>query len=92
MNYARICFQLYDPYGRTSGRHFHQLMRKYGSPVIAVNLMKSRDTSRHAERDSRREGLLSDEFRRQIEHLNQFLPEEHAIQYVSFDMARCKKK
>ena len=44
------------------------------------------------ERDSRREGLLSDDFRHQIEHLNQFLPEEHAIQYISFDMARCKKK
>ena len=87
-----IFFEMHDPYGRTSGRHFHQLMRKYGSPVIALNLMKSRDTSRHVERDSRREGLLSDDFRHQIEHLNQFLPEEHAIQYISFDMARCKKK
>ena len=36
--------------------------------------------------------MLSDDFRHQIEHLNQFLPEEHAIHYISFDMARCKKK
>ena len=26
------------------------------------------------------------------EYLNQFLPEEHAIEYISFDMAKCKKR
>jgi len=85
-----IFFELHDPYSRTSGRHFHGLMRKYGSPIVVLNLMKKCESN--IERDSRREGLLSDEFRHQIEYLNQFLPEEHAIQYISFDMAKCKKK
>ena len=85
-----IYFEMHDPYGRTSGRHFKALMRKYGSPVVVLNLMKKSESN--IERDSRREGLLSDEFRRQIDYLNQFLPDKHTIQYISFDMARCKKR
>ena len=85
-----IFFELHDPYGRTSGRHFYQLMKKYGSPIVVLNLMKK--TEEKVERDRRREGTLSEEFRKQIEYLNQFLPEEFAIQHIAFDMARCKKK
>ena len=85
-----IYFELHDPYGRTSGRHFHRLMQKYGSPVVVLNLMKK--TEDRIERDRRREGFLSDEFRCQIDYLNQFLPEEFSIRYISFDMARWKKK
>ena len=104
------------------GRHFNYLMKKYGSPIVVLNLMKK--TEEKGRRDRRREGILSDEFRRQVplwnivlsinallhfsliitffwncvlknlkvEYLNQFLPEEHAIEYISFDMAKCKKR
>ena len=99
-------------------------MKKYGSPIVVLNLMKK--TEEKGRRDRRREGILSDEFRRQVsfwnivssnnalygklwygmlhsieflftkflkvEYLNQFLPEEHAIEYISFDMAKCKKR
>ena len=100
-------------------------MKKYGSPIVVLNLMKR--TEEKGRRDRRREGVLSDEFRRQVatlidspnisinfiyiylytielyyqilsksllkvEYLNQFLPEEHAIEYISFDMAKCKKR
>ena len=38
-----------------------------------------------------REGILSKEFCDTIAYLNQFLPKEHFIQYIGFDMAKCSK-
>ena len=46
------------------GRHFNYLMKKYGSPIVVLNLMKK--TEEKGRRDRRREGILSDEFRRQV--------------------------
>ena len=46
------------------GRHFNYLMKKYGSPIVVLNLMKK--TEEKGARDRRREGALSDEFRRQV--------------------------
>ena len=39
-------------------------MKKYGSPIVVLNLMKR--TEEKGRRDRRREGVLSDEFRRQV--------------------------
>ena len=39
-------------------------MKKYGSPIVVLNLMKK--TEEKGRRDRRREGILSDEFRRQV--------------------------
>ncbi len=39
-------------------------MKKYGSPIVVLNLMKK--TEEKGARDRRREGALSDEFRRQV--------------------------
>ena len=47
-----------------AGRHFNYLMKKYGSPIVVLNLMKK--TEEKGARDRRREGALSDEFRRQV--------------------------
>ena len=44
------------------------------------------------ERRRKHESLLTEEYSRQIDYLNLFLPEEHRIQSIHFDMARCKKK
>ena len=51
-----------------------------------MNLVKKK------EKRQRHEGLIGDEFQRQVEYLNQFLPVEHNIRYVHLDMARCKKR
>ena len=61
-------------------RHSHGSLR-YGSPVVVINLVKKRERRKH-------ECLLSEEFVAHIDYLNQFLPEEHRIQYIHFDMAR----
>ena len=37
----QIFFQLSDPFCRTSGKHFDGLMKKYGAPIIVLNLVSS---------------------------------------------------
>jgi hypothetical protein len=67
-----------------AGEHFNQLLRRYGSPIIILNLVKKREKKKH-------ESMLSEEFNTAVKYLNQFLPPEHHIQYISFDMARMNK-
>ena len=69
-----------------SGKHFNQLMTRYGSPVVILNLVKKR------ERRRKHESLLSDYLSKSISHLNMFLHEEDQLQYIHFDMARYNKK
>jgi hypothetical protein len=42
----------------TAGKHFNELLERYGSPVVVINLVKKRETRRH-------ETLLSEEFTKQ---------------------------
>ena len=96
-----IFIETQDPFAETAGKHFNQLLERwdsikkkqedesfvdrYGSPVVVINLVKKRERRKH-------ECLLSEEFVAHIDYLNQFLPDEHRIQYIHFDMARCNKK
>ncbi|KAH9498506.1 phosphatidylinositol-3,5-bisphosphate 5-phosphatase [Bulinus truncatus] len=74
-----------DPYHSAAGMHFNQLLCRYGAPIIVLNLVKTRENKRH-------ESILSEDFIKAIDYLNQFLPEEHGIQYIGFDMARVNKR
>jgi len=80
-----IFIETQDPYAEVAGKHFNQLLARYGSPVVVINLVKKRERRKH-------ESLLSEEFLTHINYLNQFLPAQHRIQYCHFDMARCNKK
>lgn len=80
-----ITCDLADPYVETAGAHFNQLLRRYGSPIIILNLVKKREKKKH-------ESTLSEELCMGVKYLNQFLPPEHHIQYISFDMARMNKR
>ncbi|KOC69018.1 Polyphosphoinositide phosphatase [Habropoda laboriosa] len=80
-----ITCDLADPYVETAGAHFNQLLRRYGSPIIILNLVKKREKKKH-------ESTLSEELCMAVKYLNQFLPPEHHIQYISFDMARKNKR
>jgi hypothetical protein len=62
------------------GEHFNQLLQRYGSPVIVLNLVKKHEKKRN-------ESRLREEFIGAVTYLNQFLPPEHHIEYMSFDMA-----
>ncbi|XP_064595494.1 polyphosphoinositide phosphatase-like isoform X2 [Liolophura sinensis] len=74
-----------DPFAYVAGLHFNDCTRRYGAPIIVLNLVKTREKKRH-------ESILSGEYREAIEYLNQFLPPEHNIQYIGFDMARINKR
>ncbi|KAG7213368.1 hypothetical protein KM043_002662 [Ampulex compressa] len=80
-----IACDLPDPYVETAGAHFNQLLKRYGSPIIILNLVKKREKKKH-------ESTLSEELSMAVKYLNQFLPLEHHIQYISFDMARMNKR
>lgn len=79
-----IQMDIVDPYHRTAGLHFNQLLSRYGSPIIVLNLVKKRERRMH-------ESVLSNEFINLITYLNQFIPPAHALQHISFDMACINK-
>ncbi|XP_073975881.1 polyphosphoinositide phosphatase FIG4 [Rhodnius prolixus] len=79
-----ISYDIADPFAETPGRHFKQLFDRYGAPIIVLNLVKQREKKKH-------ESTLSEQFSSDIKYLNQFLPPNKAIQYVTFDMARKNK-
>lgn len=49
-----ITVDLCDPYAETAAAHLRDLMRRYGSPVIVLNLVKQRERKKQ-------ERLLSEE-------------------------------
>lgn len=78
-----------DPYYTAAMRHFRELFSAYGTPVIVLNLVKSK------ERQPRESKLLR-AFTECIEHLNGFLPsdddgKDHRIRYIPWDMSRASK-
>ncbi|RVE46868.1 hypothetical protein evm_008513 [Chilo suppressalis] len=79
-----ISIDLSDPFAEIPGKHLNNLMRRYGSPIMFVNLVKKREKKKH-------ESLLTDVISNAIKYLNQFLSPEHAIQYIHLDMARMNK-
>ncbi|CAH0714270.1 unnamed protein product, partial [Brenthis ino] len=73
-----------DPYAEIPAKHFNNLMQRYGSPIMILNLVKKREKKKH-------ESLLTEVISNAVKYLNQFLPPEHAIQYFHLDMARMNK-
>ncbi|KAJ2416337.1 phosphatidylinositol-3,5-bisphosphate 5-phosphatase [Coemansia sp. RSA 2530] len=73
-----------DPYFVEAGRHFDSLFQRYGTPVIVLNLIKTKERAK-------RESLLGEEFSEGLHYLNQFLPRGKKIRYLAWDMSRAKK-
>lgn len=80
-----IAFDVMDPYAETAGKHFNELLRRFGSPIVILNLVKRRERRPH-------ESILNSEYNRLIRQLNITLPPEHRIEYVAVDMARINKQ
>ncbi|GAB5358073.1 hypothetical protein AAMO2058_000427600 [Amorphochlora amoebiformis] len=76
-----IVLQKQDPLGLTTGKHFMDLFRRYGSPVLAVNLVRQ-----HERRP--RESIIGRRYGTTVELLNHFLPDEHKIDYLAWDYKR----
>ncbi|XP_045150542.1 polyphosphoinositide phosphatase [Echinops telfairi] len=73
-----------DPFARVAALHFDQMLQRFGSPLIILNLVKERERRKH-------ERILSEELVAAVTYLNQFLPPEHTIVYIPWDMAKYTK-
>ncbi|KAK9870183.1 hypothetical protein WA026_006270 [Henosepilachna vigintioctopunctata] len=79
-----ITLDLQDPYAETAAMHFNELFKRYGAPIVVLNLVKQRERKFQ-------ERLLSNLLSNSIKYLNQFLLMENQIIYKTFDMARKNK-
>uniref|UniRef100_A0A0D3FBA5 SAC domain-containing protein n=1 Tax=Oryza barthii TaxID=65489 RepID=A0A0D3FBA5_9ORYZ len=57
--------------------HFENLRRRYGDPIIILNLIKKRE---------RRESILRREFDRAIRIINKSIPEENHLRFLHWDL------
>ncbi|XP_036341395.1 polyphosphoinositide phosphatase-like [Rhagoletis pomonella] len=77
----QIQVDICDPYAQTPARHFDRLLFHYGAPIIILNLVKKHEKRKH-------ESIISKELVYSIRYLNQFLPPQHRMKHIHFDMAR----
>ncbi|KAK9455425.1 SacI homology domain-containing protein [Dipodascopsis uninucleata] len=73
-----------DPFFSAAALHFDDMFKRYGTPVVVFNLIKTRERNP-------RETILLHEFEQCLQYLNQFLPEKAKILYTSWDMSRASK-
>ena len=74
-----------DPTYAATQKHFTDLFRRYGSPLIVLNLVKQSEKSE-------REVIVGTEFRNAVEYLNVYMPIEHRIPYIALDYSRISKQ
>ena len=73
-----------DPYASAAAIHFDHVVRKYGGPVILLDLVKKKEKKP-------REGILSNELAVSLAYLNQFLTPQHTLRHAAWDMKRTAK-
>ncbi|KAK7035778.1 Polyphosphoinositide phosphatase [Favolaschia claudopus] len=74
-----------DPFYTAASRHFDNLFRRYGAPMMILNLIKKREPVA-------RESKLLDEYTQCVRYLNQFLPRDKRMEYRPWDMSRAYKE
>ncbi|KAL1739305.1 SacI homology domain-containing protein, partial [Schizophyllum fasciatum] len=74
-----------DPFYSAAARHFDDLFRRYGAPVMILNLIKRREPVP-------RESKLLEEYTECVKYLNQFLPKDRKMIYRAWDMSRAYKE
>lgn len=79
-----IVLQRSDPVQLGPRLHFQDLMRRYGAPVLALNLVKQ--TEKRA-----RETLVGGAFTEAVRYINEFLPEPYQIDYLAWDFKAVSK-
>eukprot|EP01063_Lacrimia_lanifica_P008781 TRINITY_DN15823_c0_g1_i1.p1 TRINITY_DN15823_c0_g1~~TRINITY_DN15823_c0_g1_i1.p1 ORF type:complete len:2047 (+),score=718.00 TRINITY_DN15823_c0_g1_i1:130-6270(+) len=67
-----------DPENTATRLHFAQMFASYGTPLIALDLLKQKEKNR-------REIDLGTEYMNTINNVNAALPNEHKIQYIAWD-------
>eukprot|EP00903_Cladosiphon_okamuranus_P008585 g8235.t1 len=73
-----------DPMYSATQDHFADLLERYGSPVLVLDLVKQ--TERRE-----REVIVGREYRQAVEHVNSTMPPEHNIKYCALDFSQLSK-
>lgn len=73
-----------DPSYRATQKHFEDLMKRYGSPVLVLDLVKQ---SEKREREVR----VGNEFRHAIDYINTSIDDDHKIRYCALDYSHISK-
>ncbi|KAF8584424.1 hypothetical protein K439DRAFT_1646939 [Ramaria rubella] len=74
-----------DPFFSAAALHFDDLFKRYGAPIMILNLIKWREPQP-------RESKLLVEYGQCVTYLNQFLPEGRKMEYRAWDMSRAYKE
>ncbi|KAL7996181.1 putative SAC domain-containing protein [Plasmopara halstedii] len=70
-----------DPTYAATQKHFADLFSRYGSPIVALNLVKQSEKKE-------REVIVGNEYMNAVEYLNSFMPPKHRVRYVALDYSR----
>ncbi|KAJ6757892.1 POLYPHOSPHOINOSITIDE PHOSPHATASE [Salix koriyanagi] len=79
-----IILQRYDPTYQATKLHFEDLVKRYGSPIIVLNLIKTVEKRP-------REMMLRREFATAAGYLNTIFPEEKKLQFIHWDFHKFAK-
>lgn len=79
-----ININVVDPFYSAAALHFDGLFKRYGGPILILNLIKQREKNP-------RESKLSLIFEECITYLNKFLPQNKELSYTAWDMSRASK-
>ncbi|WOL18777.1 phosphoinositide phosphatase SAC1 [Canna indica] len=79
-----IVLQRYDPTYQSTKLHFEDLAKRYGNPIIVLNLIKTFEKRP-------REMMLRREFANAVGYLNQILPEESQLKFIHWDFHKFAK-
>ncbi|DAZ98090.1 TPA: hypothetical protein N0F65_005252, partial [Lagenidium giganteum] len=74
-----------DPTYTATRKHFSDLFARYGSPIVALNLVKQTEKKE-------REVIVGNEYMNSVEYLNSFIPAQHRIRYIALDYSRLSKQ
>lgn len=79
-----IILQRYDPTYQATKLHFEDLAKRYGNPIIVLNLIKTVEKRP-------REMMLRREFLNAVGYLNQILPDGSRLQFIHWDFHKFAK-
>eukprot|EP01083_Nonionella_stella_P019574 54356_1 len=79
-----IYIQKVDPSASSIRKHFQSVFKRYGAPILVMNLIK------HAESHPR-ETIVGREFNRAMSFINSFLPKDYKISFVAWDFKDCQR-
>ncbi|XP_042491658.1 phosphatidylinositol-3-phosphatase SAC1 isoform X1 [Macadamia integrifolia] len=79
-----IILQRYDPTYEATKLHFEDLAKRYGNPIIVLNLIKTVEKRP-------REMMLRREFANAVGYLNQILLEENHLKFIHWDFHKFAK-